>query len=181
MFSKYARGSGSEEGKARAARGLGLAKCKGLVEAHGGRIWAESGVAGEGTRISFMIPAADPAATGALTVSTGLDRREQDGQRILVVDDDPDTLRYVRGALVSAGYSPILTGNPQKVASLIKRRKLQLVLMDLVLPGADGIELMQQLRAMADLPVIFISAYGRDETIARALESGAADYPLTAS
>ena len=45
-----------------------------------------------------------------------------------------------------------------------------------MLPGTDGIELMEQVPELADLPVIFISGYGRDETVARALESGAADY-----
>ncbi len=51
-----------------------------------------------------------------------------------------------------------------------------LVLLDLLLPGMDGIELMQSVPALADRPVIFLSAYGRDETIARALEARAADY-----
>ena len=45
-----------------------------------------------------------------------------------------------------------------------------------MLPGTDGIELMQKVPELADLPVIFISGYGRDETIARALEAGADDY-----
>ena len=50
------------------------------------------------------------------------------------------------------------------------------VLLDLMLPGADGIELTTQVPELADLPVIFISGYGHDETIARALEAGATDY-----
>ena len=50
------------------------------------------------------------------------------------------------------------------------------MLLDLVLPGTDGIELMQSVPELADLPVIFISGYGRDETIVRALEAGAEDY-----
>ena len=45
-----------------------------------------------------------------------------------------------------------------------------------MLPGTDGIELMKRVPQLADLPVIFISGYGRDETIVRALQSGAADY-----
>ena len=45
-----------------------------------------------------------------------------------------------------------------------------------MLPGTDGIELMEAVPEFADLPVIFISGYGRDETIARAPEAGAADY-----
>ena len=51
-----------------------------------------------------------------------------------------------------------------------------LVVLDLVLPGTDGIELMETVPGLADVPVIFISGYGRDETIARALEAGADDY-----
>ena len=51
-----------------------------------------------------------------------------------------------------------------------------LVVLDLILPGTDGIELMETVPALADLPVIFISGYGRDETVARALAAGAEDY-----
>ncbi|MCY3757519.1 MAG: response regulator transcription factor, partial [Acidobacteria bacterium] len=51
-----------------------------------------------------------------------------------------------------------------------------LALLDLVLPGSDGIELMRQVPELSDLPVIFISAYRRDETVAQAFEAGASDY-----
>ncbi len=57
---------------------------------------------------------------------------------------------------------------------LIKTNPIRLVLPDLMLPGTDGIELMQRLPKLAELPVVFISGYGRDETIDRALEAGAA-------
>ena len=93
-----------------------------------------------------------------------------------MVDDDPKTLRYVRDALTAAGYSPLVTGDPREVAELVRIKKPHLVLLDLMLPGTDGIELMERLPELSELPVIFLSAYGRDETIARALESGAADY-----
>ena len=92
------------------------------------------------------------------------------------MDDDPQTLRYVRDALASAGYSPVVTGDPRELPRLIKTKKPRLILLDLMLPGTDGIELMERLPEMAALPVIFISGYGRDETIARALDMGAVDY-----
>ena len=70
----------------------------------------------------------------------------------------------------------MVTGDPEEVSGLIRTERPRLVLLDLMLPGTDGIELMERVPELADLPVIFISGYGRDETVVRALEAGAADY-----
>ena len=103
---------------------------------------------------------------------------EGDGRKpcILVVDDDPQMLRYVRDALLRAGYAPLVAADQRELPELLKVEKPALVVLDLILPGTDGIELMETVPGLADLPVIFVSAYGRDETIARALEAGAEDY-----
>ena len=103
---------------------------------------------------------------------------------ILVVDDDAETLRHVRDTLADAGFAPLVTGDPHQIRRILLAEKPRLVLLDLMLPETDGIELMQTVPELADLPVIFISGsptspplifisgYGRDETIARALEAG---------
>ena len=96
-----------------------------------------------------------------------------DAVPILVVDDDPGTLRHVRDTLTEAGYAPLVAGDPRELSRILRTEKPRLVLLDLMLPGTDGIQLMQTVPELADLPVIFISGYGRDETIARALEAGA--------
>ena len=90
----------------------------------------------------------------------------------------PETLRQVRDTLAEAGYAPLVTGDPRELPRIVRAEKLRLVLLDLMLPGTDGIELMQTVPELAGLPVIFISGYGRDETIARALEAGADDYEV---
>ena len=82
----------------------------------------------------------------------------------------------MRDSLTDAGYAPLLLGDHRQLARVLASETPALVLLDLVLPGTDGIELMESVPGLADLPVIFISGYGRDETIARALEAGADDY-----
>ena len=177
LFRKFARFEGdAPEGVA--GSGLGLAICRGIVEAHGGRIRAESAGTGLGARFTFTLPVAAgaggiPPAGSAGTISpSGGENRT----RVLVVDDDPQTLRYVRDTLSGAGYACTVTGDPEQVGSLLESEKPHLVLLDLLLPGTDGIGLMETFPRLSRVPVIFLSAYGRDQIIAQALEAGADDY-----
>ena len=180
LFRKFSRIDGGDRGSGIEGSGLGLAICKGIVEAHGGRIWAESDGPGLGARFTFTVPAVDGEGVGGavepapLAVRSRRATREQ--VRILAVDDDPQALRYVRDALARAGYAPVVTGDPEDVPRLMEEEKPGLVLLDLMLPGSDGIELMKGILKTADVPVIFLSVYGQDDVVARAFDLGAADY-----
>ena len=180
LFRKFSRSEGEDQGRGLGGSGLGLAICKGIVEAHGGRIWAESDGEGLGARFTFTIPLVLEAGTGAAAAPARRSGRrqgpEREQQRILVVDDDPQALRQVRDALAKLGYAPVVTADPEEVYRLIEAEQPHLVLLDLMLPGTDGIELMQGILEIADVPVIFLSVYGQDEVIARAFDTGAADY-----
>ena len=177
LFRKFSRVADEDQG---GDTGLGLAICKGIVETHGGRIWAESAGTGLGSRFTFTLPMASAPGSGAVDERhMPSDKAEPTGREkahILTVDDDPMTLRYVRDILSKAGYTPVVTADPEDVFRLVEEKPIRLVLLDLMLPGIDGIELMKYILEMIEVPVIFLSAYGRDEIIARALESGAADY-----
>ena len=179
LFRKFSRFEIEGNGRESKGAGLGLAICKGIVEAHGGRIWAESDGEDLGTRFVFTLPVAQDSALVEKAADSKPGRvqvQERASTRILVVDDDPYSLRNVRSVLMQAGYSPIVTGIPEEVPTLIREKRPHLVLLDLVMPGTDGIEMMEKTPEMADLPVIFLSAYGRDQTIADALQKGATDY-----
>ena len=69
-----------------------------------------------------------------------------------------------------------MTGDPAELSRIIRSERPDLVLLDLVRPGTDGIALLGSVPELAELPVVFISGYGRDETTAEALKAGAADY-----
>ena len=95
---------------------------------------------------------------------------------MLAVDDDPQDLRYVRDTLAKEGYQPVATGDPEEAMRLMEEERPDLALLDLMLPGADGVELMQSILGIASVPVIFVSAYGREDLVARAFDMGAVDY-----
>ena len=176
LFRRFSRIDGEDRRRDIAGSGLGLAICKGIVETHGGRIWAESDGPGRGARFTFTIPVAGDAAAGVRSLSARRERAERERTRILAVDDDPQTLRHVRAALTKAGYTPVVTGDPEEVSRLMAEEEPRLVLLDLMLPGSDGMELMKEIREVSDVPVIFLSVNGQEETIARAFENGADDY-----
>ena len=179
LFRKFSRIESEEHG---GDTGLGLAICKGIVEAHGGRIWAESDGPGLGARFTFTIPTVEASGfvspVGTAQPSARAARQRAARERILAVDDDPQALRYVRDALVQSGYEPLVTADPQEALRLLAEERPRLVLLDLVLPGTDGIDLMKLIMETRDVPVIFLSAYGQDNLVARAFDMGAADYVI---
>ena len=175
LFKKFSRivdGDGRE--RQVAGEGLGLAICKGIVEAHGGRITAESGGEERGTRITFTIPEA--AETAALPYGDAA-AAPGDQVRILAVDDEPQVLWLLRNILSEHGYKLLGAGNPEEMMRLLETEQPHLILLDLMLPGTSGFELMGRTReVLSDVPIIFLSANDQEENVVRALSMGAEDY-----
>lgn len=97
-------------------------------------------------------------------------------ERILVVDDDKQMLRAVTNALKARGYEVVTASTGERALSLAAEEDLDLVLLDLGLPGIEGHEVIKRLRAWSEVPVIVISVRESQEEKVAALDAGADDF-----
>jgi DNA-binding response OmpR family regulator len=99
------------------------------------------------------------------------------GQRVLVVDDDPTVSDVVRRYLEREGYTVELAGDGQQALDAYATERPDLVVLDLMLPGIDGLEVCRRLREQdRALPVIMLTALGEESDRVLGLEIGADDY-----
>ena len=177
LFKKFSQVH-EDSGVRLGSTGLGLAISKGIIESHGGRIWAESAGEGQGATFTFTLPVAEEAFAAPETAAAGGGRirRRGDKTRVLAVDDEPQVLRYLQRSLEEAGHEALVTGDPAEVAKLVELEEPDVVLLDIKLPGTTGFELLRHIREFSGVPVIFLTASDRDEHVVRAFQMGADDY-----
>lgn len=97
-------------------------------------------------------------------------------ERVLVVDDDSQMLKAVTNALTARGYEVMSAGSGESALSLLAEEDLDLLLLDLGLPGIEGHDVIRRLRAWSEIPVIVISVRETQEEKVAALDAGADDY-----
>jgi CheY-like chemotaxis protein len=166
IFDRFTRASKS----ARRGTGLGLSITKGIVEAHGGRIWAESQV-GVGSTFYFTLPLL-PSAPQAPGSAAGRDmsRVEPGGpiqqntlkKVVLVVDDDADCRQMVAAVLETEGYDVVSLQNGDEALEYLRHAPghPSCILLDLVMPVVDGWMFLRERNSNPELetiPVIVLS------------------------
>ncbi|MBN1658561.1 MAG: response regulator transcription factor [Anaerolineae bacterium] len=97
-------------------------------------------------------------------------------KRILIVDDDALMRRSLAFNLEQAGYRPMTAADAERALDLARREPPDLVLLDIGLPGMDGLDALREFRSRADVPIIFLTARRRELDQALGLELGADDY-----
>jgi PAS domain S-box-containing protein len=151
--------------------GLGLAICQSIVNAHGGRIWAEKNDPA-GTRLQFTIPLAvkSPVSLAAiespLTLSAVL--QEAGGPLVLIVEDDSDLARVMATALQRHGVRTLHTTSGREAVRLCRQQEPSLIVLDLGLTDIDGFEVVRCLRESETLRHVSLLVYS-------ALDVGSAD------
>ena len=157
--------------------GLGLAICKGVVEAHGGTLEAESAGRDRGTTFRLVLKAVPEQAaevngepTAALLDDVGDQRISR---RILVVEDEPATLRLMARLLRGLGHTVTTASTIASAFEAFSAGEFDLIVSDVGLPDGTGLELMRRIVALRGcVPAIALTGYGMEEDILRSREAG---------
>jgi len=95
-------------------------------------------------------------------------------KRVLVVDDEPAILRIVRASLRVFGFDVITSGSGEEALKIVESEKPDIMLLDVLMPGMDGLQTLRKLRSTSNMPVIVFSA--RNSSRDEALRLGANDF-----
>jgi signal transduction histidine kinase/ActR/RegA family two-component response regulator len=165
-FQQSGRRTGTNEGT-----GLGLTLCRRIIELAGGRMWLDSEV-GVGSVFGFSIPTVTTPVTRNLKAAVSGD----DGQVVVVVEDDRSSLELISLFLDSAGIQVVPARNGADGLAAVRRHQPAAVVLDIRLPGMDGWHVLEELKSdpvTANAPVVVVTIL--DER-PQAMALGAAEY-----
>lgn len=169
-FVQLAAGPGHET----AGTGLGLSITKALVDAMGGQIQVESSPGSGSTfRVRLPLPAAEPPPSGEGGEAGGAEAAGGASLRVLLVEDNPVNQRMVARMLEALGHEAEAVADGEAAVSRALEGRFDAILLDIRLPGIDGLETARRLRAAGcRTPIIALSANVYESDRAAALEAG---------
>jgi two-component system copper resistance phosphate regulon response regulator CusR len=99
-------------------------------------------------------------------------------KKILVIEDEPNVAAFISQGLQESGYKVFVAYDGTKGLELLRQKEIDLVVLDIILPGMDGLEVAKRIRQLGyeSLPIIMLTALGTTENIVKGLDAGADDY-----
>ncbi len=170
VFDLFFQGASSAE-RSSGGLGVGLTLVQRLARLHGGGAEAASAGRGRGATFTVRLPAAH-AGQGRAPMAPSVEARES--LTILLVEDNADARESLRMALELQGHEVLEAGDAQAALELLRRRRPEVAVLDIGLPGMDGYELARRLRTQfgRDLVLIALTGYGTASDERKALEAG---------
>lgn len=105
-----------------------------------------------------------------------MDQYENSSKLIMVVDDEPMMVAFIEKTLVGEGYRVITANDGITALALIKEHQPDLILLDIKMPGPDGISTLEEIRGITAVPVIMVTGLGGDDLIEKSIDTGADDF-----
>ena len=155
--------------------GLGLAISKSLAQAHGGTLTAQSDGSNLGSTFTLSMEALPQGETASVASKAITDSARQ-ALKILLVDDHHDTCSALEKLLARRGHLVAVTHDVRSAMEAAVHNKFDLLISDIALPDGTGMDLMMQLRAIANVPGIAISGFGNNGDIERSLQAGFSEH-----
>jgi signal transduction histidine kinase/CheY-like chemotaxis protein len=159
--------------RSRGGLGLGLALVKGLVDLHGGEVWASSGGAGCGSEFTIQLSLAHEPRSVTNSIEPGVSVTER--RRVLIIEDNLAAARSLRMFLTETGHAVEIAHNGRDGVQVARRFRPEIVLCDIGLPGLDGYAVARALRqepGLYGVYLIAVSGYGQNTDKRRASEEG---------
>src|SRR5215831_18873007 len=155
--------------------GLGLAISKSLAQAHDGTLTAHSEGPNRGSTFTLSMQAL-PQTEAVSVASKAVTESARQALKILLVDDHHDTCAALEKLLARRGHLVAVSHDVRSAMEAAVRNKFDLLISDIALPDGTGMDLMMQIRAIANLPGIAISGFGNNGDIERSLQAGFSEH-----
>jgi signal transduction histidine kinase len=168
IFQRYWKG----HSPAKHGTGLGLFIAKGIVDAHGGKLWVDSEL-GRGTTFTFTLPLAPPVEAEAPTPPRLATAPEPRRPRVLVVDDQANATSALLSILSEEGFDAAAAGSGEEALAMATLQAPDIAVLDVEMPGMSGLALLKKLREVCPgVPAVITSGYTEDYAeIRQALEA----------
>jgi PAS domain S-box-containing protein len=174
VFDRFRQADGSKT-RAHGGLGLGLALVKSFVEAHKGTVEAESAGQGQGSRFSVRLPRQGPVAVPPAR-PTKIPADETSAKaRLVVVEDDPDTLEMLKATLEARGFNVKTCNSAEEMLDCAEETDADLLISDIGMPEVDGFEMIKRLRKLKsykNVPAIALSGYASMKDAETAIAAG---------
>jgi len=176
IFTRFAQADPSPT-RSKSGLGLGLSLVRYLAELHGGTVSAASLGPGLGATFTIDLPALAVVTRRAPRPSRQDDTPDLRDARVLVVDDDRETLEMLRDGLAQFGAAVITAASVHEARTLVVAETPDVIVSDLAMPGEDGFSFIGDLRSRRiDIPAIALTAHVRSEDRARVMAVGFQQY-----